>query len=143
MTFNAKCLVNNKFSNSDSAKGLSWVVDKKDARIIISNEIDCEANTVLNGAFIKTLAFGGDVMEARKNHRDEITFTPQFTMILCMNELHTIGPEDYIQNMEEFNYKSKFVEEEELIEGLPFLKLKNENFVHFANNEGKVKPRKL
>ena len=135
MPFNAKCLVNNKFSNPDSAKGLSWIIDKKDARIIISNEIDCEENTVLNGAFIKTLASGGDVMEARKNNKDEITFTPQFTMILCLNQLHSISPEDAIQNMEEFNYKSKFVDEEELIDGLPFLKLKNENIKSFCQEE--------
>ena len=135
MPFNAKCLVNNKLSNPDSAKGLSWVVDKKDARIIISNDLDSDENTTLNGAFIKTLASGGDVMEARKNHKDEITFTPQFTMFLCLNELHSITPEDAKENMEEFQYKSKFVSEEDLIEGLPFLKLKNDNIKKFCQED--------
>ena len=40
MDFNAKCLIFNKFGNPEPAKALGWVVDKKDARIIISNEID-------------------------------------------------------------------------------------------------------
>ena len=74
-------------------------------------------------------------MEARKNNKDEITFTPQFTMILCLNQLHSISPEDAIQNMEEFNYKSKFVDEDELVKGLPFLKLKNDNIKKFCQED--------
>ena len=66
LEFNAKCLILTKFINPDIAKALNWVVDKKDARIIISNEIDGDENTVLNGAFIKTLASGGDAMEGRR-----------------------------------------------------------------------------
>ncbi len=64
-------------------------------------------------------------MEARKNHKNENSFTPQFTMILCLNRLHDIGPEDAIENMEEFNYKSKFVNEDDLFEEIPYLTLKN------------------
>jgi hypothetical protein len=37
LEFNAKCLILNKFINPDVAKALSWVVDKKDAKIVISN----------------------------------------------------------------------------------------------------------
>ena len=37
LEFNAKCLIFNKFRNPEPAKALSWVVDKKDARITISN----------------------------------------------------------------------------------------------------------
>jgi hypothetical protein len=66
LEFNIKCLIHNKFGNPEASKGLSWVVDKKDARIIISNEIDGDDETKLNGAFIKSLASGGDVMEGRK-----------------------------------------------------------------------------
>ena len=44
----------NPFGNPEPAKASSWVVDKKDARIIISNEIDGDEETILNGAFIKT-----------------------------------------------------------------------------------------
>ena len=64
--FNAKYLIFNKFGNPDPAKALSWVVDKKDARIIISNEIDGDKSTKLNGVFIKSLASGGDAMEGRR-----------------------------------------------------------------------------
>ena len=84
--FNAKCLIFNKFGNPDPAKALSWVVDKKDARIIISNEIDGDESTILNGAFIKSLASGGDAMEGRRLYENIQSFIPQFTMFLCYNK---------------------------------------------------------
>lgn len=127
MDFNAKCLIYNKFGNPDEAKALSWIVDKKDARIIISNEIDGDENTVLNGAFIKTLASGGDSVEARKLYQDIVSFVPQFTMFLCYNHFYDIKPSDAKENLEQFEYKSKFVEKDELIDGIPFLKLKDDN----------------
>ena len=86
LEFNAKCLINNKLGNPEPAKALSWVVDKKDARIIISNEIDGNEETVLNGAFIKTLASGGDAMEGRRLYENIQSFIPQFTMFLCYNK---------------------------------------------------------
>jgi hypothetical protein len=60
------CLINNKVRLPEPAKALSWVVDKKDARIIIGYDIDGDEYTKLNGAFIKTLVSGGDAMEGRK-----------------------------------------------------------------------------
>ena len=135
LEFNAKCLVLSKFINPDCAKALSWVVDKKDARIIISNEIDGDENTVLNGAFIKTLASGGDSMEGRKNYQDEVSFIPQFTMILCYNHLFEIKPADAKENLEQFEYKSKFVSQDELVDGIPFLKLKDDTIKTFIKEE--------
>jgi len=135
MEFNAKCLVLTKFVNPDSAKSLSWVVDKRNARIIISNEIDGDENTILNGAFIKTLASGGDTMEGRKNYQDEISFIPQFTMFLCYNKFYKVEPFDATENLEQFEYKSKFVERHELIEGVSFLKLKDDNIKDFIKED--------
>lgn len=135
--FNAKCLVSNKFGNPEPAKALSWVVDKRNARIIISNEIDGDENTVLNGAFIKTLASGGDAMEGRKNYQDEITFIPQFTMFLCYNHFYKVEPADATENLEQFEYKSKFVSADDLIDGCPYLKLKDDNIKEFIK-ENKI-----
>ena len=131
LEFNAKCLILNKFGNPDIAKALSWVVDKKDARIIISNEIDGDENTVLNGAFIKTLASGGDAIEGRRLYENTISFVPQFTMILCFNHLYEIKPADAKENLEQFEYKSKFVDNDELVDGVAFLKLKDETIKDF------------
>ena len=135
LEFNAKCLIFNKFGNQEPAKALSWVVDKKDARIIISNEIDGDDDTKLNGAFIKTLASGGDAMEGRKLYENTVSFIPQFTMILCYNKFYEVVPADAKENLEQFEYKSKFVNKEELIEGVPFLKLKDDNIKDFIKQD--------
>lgn len=135
LEFNAKCLIFNKFGNPEPAKALSWVVDKKDARIIISNEIDGDENTVLNGAFIKTLASGGDAMEGRKLYENTISFIPQFTMFLCYNRFYKVEPEDATENLEQFEYKSKFVDADELIEGIPYLKLKDDTIKGYIKQD--------
>jgi hypothetical protein len=135
LEFNAKCLIFNKFGNQEPAKALSWVVDKKDARIIISNEIDGDDDTKLNGAFIKTLASGGDAMEGRKLYENTISFKPQFTMILCYNRFYDVVPADAKENLEQFEYKSKFVCKDELIDGVSFLKLKDDTIKDFIGED--------
>ena len=135
LEFNAKCLIFNKFGNPEPAKALSWVVDKKDARIIISNEIDGDENTKLNGAFIKSLASGGDAMEGRKLYENTISFIPQFTMILCYNRFYEVVPNDATENLEHFEYKSKFVSTNELVNGVPFLKLKDDTIKDFIKED--------
>ncbi len=135
MEFNAKCLIYNKFGNPEPAKALSWVVDKKDARIIISNEIDGNDETKLNGAFIKTLASGGDAMEGRRLYENTISFIPQFTMFLCYNKFYEVVPNDATENLEQFEYKSKFVSQEELIPNIPYLKLKDDCIKEFIKEE--------
>ena len=135
LEFNAKCLILNKFGNPDVAKALSWVVDKKDARIIISNEIDGDKDTKLNGAFIKTLASGGDAMEGRKLYENTVSFIPQFTMFLCYNRFYDVEPNDATENLEQFEYKSKFVSREELVDGVPFLKLKDDTIKDFIKED--------
>jgi len=135
LEFNAKCLIYNKFGNPEPAKALSWVVDKKDARIIISNEIDGNEDTVLNGAFIKSLASGGDAMEGRKLYENTQSFIPQFTMFLCYNKFYKVFPEDATENLEQLEYKSKFVSQEELIPNVPFLKLKDETIKDYIKED--------
>ncbi|KAJ1640722.1 hypothetical protein T492DRAFT_831733 [Pavlovales sp. CCMP2436] len=72
-------------ATTDPAKALGWIVDEKNCRIIISNEISGDEHTVLNGGLIEILASGGDEVEARKLYKDASGFTPQFTMFLCYN----------------------------------------------------------
>ena len=135
LEFSAKCLIYNKYGNPEPAKALSWVVDKKDARIIISNEIQGDEETKLNGAFIKSLASGGDAMEGRKLYENTVSFIPQFTMFLCYNQFYEVVPADAKENLEQFEYKSRFVFEDELVEGVPFLKLKDETIKEFIKED--------
>ena len=123
--FNSGVLVRKQNENADDAKNLSWAVKLKDKRLIISQEVQEDA--VLNGRPIKQIASGGDTMLGRCNYKDEIEFTPQFTMMLQLNEIKGVEPADALETCEQFYCKSKFVDEKDLIEGQPFLKLKDDN----------------
>ena len=135
--FDAKCSINNKYGNATSETALSWVIDKKECRIIISNEINGDDKTELNGAFIKTLASGGDEMEARKLYNNNQVFTPQFAMFLCCNTLYkpTEKSKDCLENIISFDYKSKFVEVDEIIKGLEYYKIKDDNIKDLVKEE--------
>jgi len=74
-------------------------------------------------------------MEARQIYEKNTEFIPQFTMFINCNKLYNIYPEDAMENLEQFNYKSKFVEEDELIEGIKYLKLKDDNIKTLINEE--------
>ena len=131
-TFNSGSLTRKQNENADDAKNLSWVVKKKDCRLLISNEV--QEDVILNGKMLKQLASGGDTMLGRCNYQDEIEFTPQFTMMLQLNNLKGVEPADALESCEQFYCKSKFVKEDELIEGQPFLKLKDDNIKTLLEN---------
>lgn len=135
LDFNAKCLISTKNGNTEPAKALGWVVEKKDARIIISNEIECDDKTILNGAFIKTLASGGDSMEGRRLYENTVSFIPQFTMFLCYNQFCEISPADAKENLEQFEYKSKFVDADKLNTNNSYYKLKDDTIKDFIKEE--------
>lgn len=127
-SFNAGVFVAKKFENPDNAKGLSWVVRLRNKRLIICNEIDEIAE--LNGVMIKKLS-GGDPIEARTNNKDEIEFVPQFTFMINCNNIGKIEPDDAWETCDQFIWKSKFVDKEELIAGQDFLKLKDDTIKSF------------
>ena len=66
-------------------------------------------------------------MDGRRLYENQISFIPQFTMFLCYNKFYEITPKDATENLEQFEYKTKFVSQEQLIEGISYLKLKDEN----------------
>lgn len=126
-TFNAKCLVNNRFGNPEASRALGWLAEHLITRALWSNEIDADENKdTLNGNLIKTIASGGDAITVRKLYENEITFTPQFTVTLLFNDMCKIEPADVLENYIEFACKSKFVSKEELTPELPHYKLKDD-----------------
>ena len=135
-TFNSGAFVVKQFQNADDAKNLSWVCGKRDCRLIISNEV--KEKTVLDGVLIKSLSSGGDTVLARTNHKDEFEFVPQFMMIFMLNDIKGIEPADALENCEQFYCKSKFVKKEDLIEGQPFLKLRDEKVKEFIETAGAI-----
>jgi len=138
--FDSKCLISSKIGDNDAGKALGWVVGVKDCRLLISNEIDAKEENEdkkpdkLNGNIIKTLASGGDEMKGRLLYKDNITFTPQFSIFIMCNELPEVSPADAKDNLELFNFKSKFVNEEDYIENT-FYKKKDHNIKAFCKED--------
>jgi hypothetical protein len=56
-------------------------------------------------------------------------------MFLCYNQFYEVVPADAKENLEQFEYKSRFVFEDELVEGVPFLKLKDETIKEFIKED--------
>ena len=56
-------------------------------------------------------------------------------MFLCYNKFYEVIPNDAMENLEQFEYKSKFVSKDELIDNIEFLKLKDDNIKMFIKED--------
>jgi hypothetical protein len=124
-TFNANTFISKKAETTDEDRNLMWAVCLSNKRIIISNEVDEKAT--LNGALVKKFSSGGDKIKGRINHGLPQEFIPQFSIMFMCNDFKDPDPIDALENCVQFICKSKFVNKDDLIEGQPFLKLKNDN----------------
>ena len=100
-----------KHNGADSAKALSWLVPFEFKRLLLTNEItkDSEGKVRINGNILKKLASGGDKIEARVNHKDEINFKIQARPVMFCNDLPDIQPSDAKETAYMFRHPSKFV----------------------------------
>ena len=98
----------------DSAKSLSWLIPFEFKRLILTNEITRDgANTYrINGNILKKLASGGDKIEARLNHKDEINFVTQARPMIFCNDLPPIEPADAKETAYIYYFPSKFIDDE-------------------------------
>ena len=112
MTTNSNNFIS-KSSSGDEAKNLSWSIATEFKRICFTNEIkiDKEGLTKLDGNILKKLSSGGDKIEERLNHSDEVQFRPQSTFVLMANDVPSIEPNDALQTCIELHYPSQFVED--------------------------------
>jgi len=102
-----------KNNNGDEAKNLSWSIKTEFRRICFTNEIKIDKNgeSKIDGNMIKKLSSGGDKIQARLNHQDEIEFKPQATFILMCNDLPIVEPTDALKTCIELHFPSQFVDE--------------------------------
>jgi hypothetical protein len=101
-----------KKSTVDSAKLLSWIMDYQFSRLAITQEITIDDTEKIDGNMIKKFCSGGDYLQARKNHQDEIEFKIQSSLMICCNDLPEIKPSDTMEFCNEFQMKSKFVDDD-------------------------------
>jgi len=115
-TTNAENFIYKKTS-TDSAKALSWMLDFRFCRLATINEAsikdDNDNDIIYDGVKFKKFSSGGDYIESRKNHKDEIEFKIQAGLLFCCNDLPKITPKDSIDKfMIEYQLKSVFQEKE-------------------------------
>lgn len=115
-----------KNNGGDSAKALSWLVPFEFKRLLLTNEItrDAEGKYRINGNILKKLSSGGDKIEARVNHKDEINFKIQARVCMFCNDLPPIEPADAKETSYMFRYPSKFLNEDDERLGKPLLRKK-------------------
>ena len=115
-----------KNNGGDSAKALSWLVPFEFKRLLLTNEItrDAEGKYKINGNILKKLSSGGDKIEARVNHKDEINFKIQARVCMFCNDLPPIEPADAKETSYMFRYPSKFLNEDDDRLGKPLMRKK-------------------
>jgi hypothetical protein len=91
--WNANNLKYNSRNSMDEAKKLAWIFNILDARLAISNE--CRMDGVaMDGNLIKTLASGGDNIDARKNFMEQVRLEIHTSFIYLGNDMPAITPKD-------------------------------------------------
>jgi len=65
----------------------------------------------VDGNLVKRVASGGDTVEVRTNHKDEVRKRLQVTLFMHCNEFAPVTPEDTYETLEVFDYKTTFVED--------------------------------
>ncbi len=142
-SFDTSSLIYNKYKVND-AKALSWLVERRFARVLIGNEIDKmdddnkkmkETSILMNSKLLKQLVSGGDEVEARQNYKDEIQFKIGFTIFINSNDTFEFTTKDAGENLITLQYKSKFVGKDELIEGCKYYKLRDDNIKDLINED--------
>ena len=115
-----------KNNGTDSAKALSWLVPFEFKRLLLTNEItrDSQGKYKINGNVLKKLSSGGDKIEARVNHKDEINFKIQARVCMFCNDLPPIEPADTKETSYCFRYPSKFLNKGDERLGKPLLRPK-------------------
>ena len=131
-----------KNNGADSAKALSWLVPFEFKRLLLTNEItrDSEGKYRINGNILKKLSSGGDKIEARVNHKDEINFKIQARVCMFCNDLPPIEPADAKETSYMFRYPSKFLNEDDERLGKPLMRKKynivNEEIEYEKDEDG-------
>ncbi len=120
----------------DAAKALSWTLDCRFARQTYTNEVKVDVgnrHVKLDGNAIKQFQSGGDMLCARKNHKDERQFRVASKLIMNLNDMPVVSPADAVSNMILIKFPFKFVAEE-LLQGdsMPFYKPRDDGIKDFC-----------
>lgn len=132
---NAESFMFERIGSGDPAKKSSWMFAAEFARIALTNEFKMNADEKkplkIDGNLIKRFASGGDMLMARKNHKDEVQFRVQATLLMACNDLPPMTPADAYETAATYNFPNKFVSAAELGK-YPFYRLADPTIKSFC-----------
>lgn len=111
----------------EESRRLSFLLDKRYARVLISNEAPASANgsnkntSVFDGILIKKTQ-GGDKLEARNIFERSSKFRIQGKIMMMCNDMPSFEPADCLDCVETYMFPYKFVDESSMTDenNLPF-----------------------
>src|SRR5690606_23238353 len=71
---------------------MRWSLLVRYCRILLSNEVNMKKK--LDGNAIKKHSSGGDRLIARTHNKEEVSFTPHYTILCMLNDIPEIEPMD-------------------------------------------------
>lgn len=105
--------------DSDETKRNKWLIPLTSARLFVSNECRTENElgkaAKLDGNMIKSIASGGDMLQARLLHQNTVEFQLQGKLMLMMNDAPRVEPEDANTTRCGFQFRVEF--KDQLTEG--------------------------
>ena len=109
-----------KRGSGDAALDMKWAVTLDMVRIVFTNEIvmEDEKEAKIDGAVIKTIASGGDVIECRGLFERAIKFVLQCQFCLMLNDMPNANSTDAMSNCHEFHMNTQFVNHKPTDDGI-------------------------
>jgi hypothetical protein len=116
VNFNISNFIRNRNNGQDVKRQLAWLFDVEFARIMFSSEVDnSEGKTLyVDGGLIKrTIASGGEAVQARQNFKDGRSVKSQATWFALLNQMFNCSPTDVLGRCEYTHLISKFIDNHE------------------------------
>jgi hypothetical protein len=104
-------LSESRTGDGDQAKKNSWMVPLQFVRLALTQEMKFDnenRNLKIDGVTIKKFSGGGDKIEARQNHRDEIYINLDCRLIIMCNDMPQIRPTDTLESCVSFQSTKQF-----------------------------------
>jgi hypothetical protein len=108
-------LAESRTGDGDQAKKNSWMVPLQFVRLALTQEMKFDnenRNLKIDGVTIKKFSGGGDRIEARTNHKDEMYIYLDCRLIFMCNDMPQIKPTDTLESCVSFQTTKQFKSQE-------------------------------
>jgi hypothetical protein len=102
-------------NGNDSARNYMFLADQSFTRVLYTNEFETNIKdkTVVQGALIKSVCSGGDVLEVRQLHKNAIKIKLQCAIMMFANEYPEFQPNNCLDTCTIWSMPTKFINTED------------------------------